>query len=52
MDWWVWVLIVVALVSIGAGVRRSRGKVVHPDQSAINAARKRNDGRTGGYGGF
>jgi hypothetical protein len=54
MDWWVWALIVVALLAIGWGVvRRSRGgKHIDPDQSAVNAARKRNEGRTGGYGGF
>src|SRR4051812_13540000 len=50
MLWWI-LLIVVALVVIGWGVRRSRaGKAIHPDQSEINAARKRNEGRTGGYG--
>jgi hypothetical protein len=37
MDWWVWVLLLVVLVAIGWGVRRSRqGKAVHPDQAAIN----------------
>jgi hypothetical protein len=44
MLWWI-LLIVVALVVIGWGVRRSRaGKAIHPDQSEINAARKREQG--------
>jgi hypothetical protein len=52
MLWWI-LLAVVAVVVIVWGVRRARaGKAVHPDQSEINAARKRNEGRTGGYGGF
>jgi hypothetical protein len=48
MLWWI-LLIVVALVVIGWGVRRSRaGKARHPDQAAINAERKRQQGR--GFG--
>jgi hypothetical protein len=50
MLWWI-LLIVVALVVIGWGVRRSRaGKAIHPDQSAINMARKKEQGRGFGLG--
>jgi hypothetical protein len=48
MLWWI-LLIVGGLVVVGWGVRRSRaGKAIHPDQSEIKAARKRDQGR--GFG--
>jgi hypothetical protein len=50
MVWWI-VVIVVVLVLIGWGVRRSRaGKAIHPNQAAIDATRKREQGRGGGLG--
>jgi hypothetical protein len=49
VDWSVWALIVVAVVMIGGGVRRFRTerpvRPVKPDRSAINSARKRDEGR-------
>jgi len=48
MDWWVWVLVIVALVVTAWAVRRSRAgkRAVRPNQSAIGQARKRDAART------
>jgi cytochrome b len=49
--WWVWVLIVVALVAIGWGLRRSRtARAAHFDQSAFTAVKNRHEGSAARHG--
>ena len=53
MDWWVWVLIVVALIAIGLTVLRfATGRTVHStDPSLLHETRKRNAQNRNRFGG-